>query len=84
MRKQVKNGEYKQIAGNVAEPTNRVLSGSSHSWAAEEWSEQVLYNGQPATLYYLFDSDEVEQGAQGEGDASYYPWDECYKEIELN
>ena len=61
--------------GGQAEPTGRVLSGSSDSWAAEEWAESGLYDGQRAARIYLFTAAEVE--AAGD-DASSLPWDDAH------
>jgi hypothetical protein len=65
--------KWQPSPGGQAEPTGRVLSGSSDSWAAEEWAESGLYDGQRAARIYLFTAVEVE--AAGD-DASNLPWDD--------
>ena len=59
-----------------AEPTSRVLDGSEDQGYAEEWAEpgEVTINGEvrPASLIYLFSSDECGD------DPDSYPWDESH------
>ena len=56
-----------------AEPTNRVLDGSSDHGYAEEWAEPgyVVIDSErrPANLIYLFEANECAD------DAENYPWD---------
>jgi len=67
-----------------AEPTSRLLEGSSDSWADQEWSEPVKINGQECTIYYLF-SEEDMQDEDGEPlQDEDYPFDQehvSYAEI---
>jgi len=61
-------------ATDSAEPTSRVLNGSSDHGYAEEWAENgyIMLDGEkrPASRIYLFDESEISD------DPENYPWDE--------
>lgn len=53
-----------------AEPTSRLLDGSSDHGYAEEWAEPaVMPDGRKCERMYLFTADEIAE------DAENYPWD---------
>jgi hypothetical protein len=60
-----------------AEPTSRVLDGSSDHGYAEEWQEPaVLPDGRECYRMYLFDDEDI-TGENGERLlAEDYPWDD--------
>ena len=68
-----------------AEPTSRVLNGSSDHGAAEEWLEPaVLPDGRKCYRVYLFDESDITDDEGNPLDAENYPWsDEQVKRIKL-
>ena len=64
------------VSTDNAEMTGRILEGTADHGYAEEWSERGTYNGEPCTLIYLFDNDDI---CDADGNPwelpEYYPWD---------
>ena len=59
-----------------AEMTGRILEGTDDHGYAEEWSERGTYNGEPCTLIYLFDNDDICDANGNElEETDQYPWD---------
>jgi len=59
-----------------AEPTSRLLNGTSDFWADEEWVEPVkLPDGRTGERYYLFDKETVDTCCDSGNGPEDYPWD---------
>jgi len=63
---------------DVAEPTSRVLDGSSDHGYAQEWAEPaILPDGRKCSRIYLFDEDDiVDENGDYIEDSENLPWDE--------
>jgi hypothetical protein len=60
-----------------AQPTSRVLEGSSDHGYAQEWAEPaVLTDGRKCERIYLFTADEIVDDAGEPLEAEDYPWDD--------
>lgn len=64
-----------------AEPTSRLLTGSSDQWAAEEWAEpcevDIAGEWRPASLIYLFRAEQLVEQIDD------YPWDSAIERVIL-
>jgi len=59
-----------------AEPTSRLLEGSSNHGYAEEWQqESKLPNGSKCLIMYLFDTEGITDIDGEPKDPENYPWD---------
>lgn len=68
-----------RATGENAEPTSRLLDGSSDHGYAEEWQEPAtMPDGRACYRMYLFTADDIVD-ADGEPlDAEDYPWDNAH------
>ena len=67
--------EYNLIIEGNAEPTSRLLEGSTSSWAAEEWVQDGKLNGVDCRVLYLFKAEEITNSDGDSLEAEFYPWD---------
>ncbi len=62
------------LGDDGAEPTSRCLPGLYDQEHCQEWSETGTIDGSTATIYYIFDDNEVDF----ESDPGDYPWDAAH------
>ena len=83
--RQVGTVNYEDIItdGDGAQPTSRVLDGSSDHGYAQEWVECGTYQGRQVKVVYLFDDDDIRDADGNEiEEAENYPWDACMSRVE--
>jgi hypothetical protein len=67
------------IPSGNAEPTSRVLGGSTDHGFAEEWAEPAtMPNGDRCHRMYLFDLSDITDDEGEPLDAEDYPWDDAH------
>ena len=78
--RQVGTVDYEDIIidGDGAQPTSRVLDGSSDHGYAQEWVEYGTYQGRRVKVIYLFDDDDILDIDEAEN----LPWDACMARVE--
>ena len=65
------------VATDSAQPTSRVLDGSSDHGYAQEWLEPaVMPDGTQCKRVYLFDDDDITDDDGEPLEAEDYPWDD--------
>jgi len=64
-----------------AEPTSRLLEGSSDQGAESEWVQDCLYHGAKGKLYYIFWPGDIDLEDK---DMNWVDWDKAMKRVEMS